>query len=216
MSTPITPELAAGREFLSGGDWVHGLSLLDRMAAAIPPAEALREAQRYHARSGAGLSEQMLIRRGGRRRATAVVSHQIKLGSWQVDVARMTRAHWGGDRPWRVRDCWARYLSPADVVERIDGASRGVDAVRIRYWIQHGFAPPPATSVPIRIDPEQVPIYAKLLAAWPGTGRRWSIDPTSLWRIEHGHVTCPNCHTVFQLFLRAAGSTGLEEGALEG
>lgn len=191
MSESRSQVMTAVLEVLAGGAWMDGLRVLRQAMRRIPPPVASRHALRLREIGGATgeappLDE--LIESGRRAMTSRAIAAAIKRGRLVTDVGELTRAHWQGEVPFKLRDAEAGWLSVIEVAEEV-GITKNVAAT----WIRNGYVPEPVQNAAgaTRITSDQVPAWRAVAEAWPGLGKRWTIDPRSLW--SSPAQACPHC-----------------------
>jgi hypothetical protein len=190
-----SPSLDAIYALLADGHWVDGQVALREGMRAIPPGLASRH---HRLDSTRPLNER--VESGKREIARESMASAIRRGRLAVDVPEVTRAHWRGDLPWRVRDAEAGMLSVADVAEML-----GIPSTTARVWIKHGYVPQPATNAAgiLRVTPDQLRAWKLVREAWPGPSAQWTVSPRSLWATAPS-LRCPHCHEPIEVTVTKA------------
>ena len=193
MSNPRSPVLAAVLETLSSGEWVDGLHVVRQAMRVIPPGEASRHALQVrshdHPDDGNAPPIDELIRSGRRTIARNAVMGAVTRGRIEMDPPELTRSHWRGEMAWKLRDPEAGFMTVGEVADRVD-----VTESVARTWIRNGFVPAPhVNSAGVkRVPRDHLAAWQAVREAWPGTKKRWMIDPRSLW--DTPAQLCPHCN----------------------
>lgn len=188
-----SPELKAGFDFLSSGQWVPGPSLLQEMSRFVPPGPALRLGQSM-AKDPETRTRDELIASGRRKKVLTRLSKQLEKGRWETDPPKLTSEHHYAGATWMVRDKIPGAIPLIDVVKQL-----GTDSDRLIRWGQQGLVPPTirltATSMHY-VTPDMVDIYRQALEMAPEPGKKsWKGDPRILWQGKDARAeqSCPHC-----------------------
>ena len=199
MTEGRSPALDAIFALLADGHWMDGQAALRAGMDAIPPGVASR-----HPRAGGygkdvrPLSERVAT--GKREIAREAMAAAIRRGRLAVDVPELERAHWRGEKPWRVRDAEAGLLPVAEVAEML-----GIPSTTARVWIKRGYVPEPTTNAAgiLRVTPDQLRAWKLVREVWPGPAAQWTVNPRSLWAAAPT-LRCPHCNEAIDVTITKA------------
>jgi MerR HTH family regulatory protein len=187
--------LLALRAALDDGKWHDGPAVMREVQRAIPPGLASRA--RLSELRGAGAEE--MVTQGRRKIARTTINAEIARRKIEVDPVGLTRAHWSGELPWRLRDPLAGALSVTAVAEMFE-----LNPSTLRVWIAKGYVPVSANAGGVmRLTPDQVEITRRVHEVWPGpNARHWPVDPRSVWEPATPEgATCPHCGETITVML---------------
>jgi hypothetical protein len=192
MSSTMSPELQRGFEVLASGEWVSGLRLLNEMGTRVQPGPAERW-MRARLTDPDAWSRDDLVSNGRRRLCQIRVSTMLERRRWETDPAELTKAHWQGEQPFKVRD---RYPGAMTIKEAAQAC--GISRSLLDHWIAAGMVPPPTHlggDGSVRsVLPATLAIYKQVAAIRPQPGKiRWDPDPRSLWKWNTRQYACPHC-----------------------
>lgn len=186
-----SPQLEALWVELADGEWHNGLTILREIQKAITPGVAEREG-RLQFRKPDEYTLEEIKASGKRALAHSTMSAQFEIGRLERDVEKLTRAHWAGELPWRVRDSQAGWRTIVEAADEL-----GITESVIRSWIRNGFVPHSKNPAgKLRLSKKDFEICLRVRKVWPGHGKtHWPVDPRTLWT-EGGTpaLVCPHCN----------------------
>lgn len=192
MST-ASKALQAAYSVLASGDWVEVRGVLNAAMRAVPPGEAYRAAvafrQRYMtAERIAEIGEDELIRSGRREIARQAIVNAVESGRIVANVPLpLGKAVWSGEVAAMLRDSKAGLLSVARAAEDL-----GITSALLHRWIDAGYVPRPSDVLnagEMGVTADDLAIYRRVRAAWPGPAKHWPADPRSYWKAP----CCTDC-----------------------
>lgn len=179
-------------EMLDDGAWHDGARIFSRMQRAIPPGAASRKGRQVLKDPDEHAVEEV-IRAGRRYFARSVIADSLSRGVIEADVDPLTRAHWSGQEPFRIRAVLAGAVSLEEAAEMV-----GISRSTIRTWVRNEYIPVSTSGGGVlRMTPDQIAILRRVREIWPGPGQaRWPVDPRTVWDPNHGApegFKCPHC-----------------------
>ncbi len=210
------PEVAAGDELLSTGEWIPGPSLQRAMGEKIVPGRAERYA-RDNLQRPEDYSRDKLIEMGRRNLTRERISYRLSVGVWESDPPEMTRAHWMGFQAWKVRAKYPGALNIHEMSERMNEVRPDLKMNRnkLAKWIADGWVPRPLkpNNGLWLVPKELVPVFMRVAEAAPTKSGRWSVEPSSLWRNPAAERKCPHCGGGIEIVTEVRAVTGFVVGA---